>query len=82
MTYKEREISRDSLGKFLISLDSDEGIRIDNKSEHVFINKSSKRYCINTSNGNKEEFIYKYTVDEVIDFLGNYITKTTRIFSY
>ena len=82
MTYQERSISKDNLEKFLRTLDSDEGIRIDNEFGHVFINKTSKRYCINISNNNKDEFIYKYTVQETIDLLKNIITQTSKIFAY
>ncbi|TRZ78928.1 MAG: hypothetical protein D4R90_05085 [Nitrosopumilales archaeon] len=82
MTYQERSISKDSLEKFLRSLDSDEGIRIDNESGHVFINKTSKRYCINISNDSKDEFIYKDTVQETIGFLRDIITQTSKIFVY
>jgi len=82
MTYQERSISIDNLEKFLRTLDSDEGIRIDNESGHVFINKTSKRYCINISNNNKDEFIYKDTVQETIDFLKKIITQTSKIFAY
>lgn len=82
MIYQERSISRDNLEKFLRSLDSDEGIRIDNESGHIFINKTSKRYCIDISNTGKDEFIYKDTVKEVIDFLKNQMTQTSKIFAY
>jgi hypothetical protein len=82
MIYQERGISIDSLEKFLISLDSDEGIRIDNISTHIFINKTSKRYCINISRGGKDEFTYRNTVEEVMSFLRNEITHTTKIFAY
>ena len=82
MIYQERVISRENLEKFLRSLDSDEGIRIDDKSGHVFINKTSKRYCINTSNAGKDEFVYKDTVEEVMNFLKNHITQTSKIFVY
>lgn len=82
MIYQERSISRDNLEKFLRSLDSDEGIRIDNQSGHIFINKTSKRYCINISNAGKDEFVYKNTVKEAIDFLKDQITQTSKIFTY
>ena len=82
MTYQERSITKDNLEKFLRLLDSDEGIRIDNESGHIFINKTSKRYCINFSNAGKDEFIYKNTVKDTIDFLQDHITQTTKIFSY
>ena len=82
MTYQERSISRDNLEKFLRSLDSDEGIRIDNESSHIFINKTSKRYCINISNDNKDEFVYIDSVKDTIDFLKNQITQTSKIFAY
>lgn len=83
MSYHERLVSKDNLEKLLKILDSDEGIRIDDdKSGHTFINKTSKRYCINTSNADKEEFVYKNSVEEVIDFLKDRMTQTTKIFSY
>ena len=82
MIYQEREISKENLEKFLKILDSDEGIRIDDKSGHIFINKTSKRYCINISNEGKEEFVYKNSVDEVIDFLKDHTSETAKIFSY
>ena len=82
MIYQERPISKDNLEKFLKPLDSDEGIRIDNESGHIFINKTSKRYCINISNNGKDEYIYKDSVKDVIDFLKNRITQTSKIFVY
>jgi ribosome biogenesis protein Nip4 len=82
MTYQERSISKDNLEKFLSTLDSDEGIRIDNESGHVFINKTSKRYCINISNNGKDEFIYKNSVKDTIEYLQDYITQTSKIFAY
>jgi hypothetical protein len=82
MSYHERSISRYDLEKFLRILDSDEGIRIDNQSSYIFINKTSKRYCINTSNAGKEEFVYKNNVEEVMDFLKSRIEQTSKIFSY
>jgi len=82
MTYQERSISKESLEKFLSTLDSDEGIRIDNELGHVFVNKTSKRYCINISSNGKDEFIYKNSIKDTMDFLQDYITKTSKIFSY
>jgi len=82
MTYQERSISKDNLEKFLSALDSDEGIRIDNESGHVFINKTSKRYCINISSNGKDEFIYKNSVKDTMDYLQNHIMRTSKIFVY
>lgn len=82
MSYHEKEISKDNLEKLLKILDSDEGIRIDDKSGHIFINKTSKRYCISTPNSGKEEFVYKNSVEEVIDFLKEKTSKASKIFSY
>ena len=82
MIYQEKVIQKENLEKFLHTLDSDEGVRIDNESDHIFINKSSKRYCINTSINNKDEFIYKDSTDEVMSFLENYLTQTTKIVTY
>jgi hypothetical protein len=82
MIYQERSISPDTLEKFLTVLDSDEGIRIDNKTSHIFINKTSKRYCINISNNNNDEFVYRDSVKDVINFLKNMITPTSKIVAY
>ena len=82
MTYQERSITKDNLEKFLRLLDSDEGIRIDNESGHIFINKTLKRYCINISNNDKDEFIYKNTVKDTIEFLQDQITETSKIVAY
>lgn len=82
MTYQEREISKENLEKFIQTLDLDEGIRIETKSSIIFLNKSAKRYCINTSTQKKEEFVYCYTVKEVHDFLKDKINGECKIFSY
>ena len=82
MTYQEKEISKNQLDKILQTLDLDEGIRIENKSNIVFINRSAKRYCVNTSNQGNEEFFYHYTVKEVLDFLNGKIDEKSKIFSY
>ncbi len=82
MTYQEREISKNQLEKFLQTLDLDEGIRIENKSNMIFLNRSAKRYCINISTQSKEEFFYRYTSMEVLDFLNGKVDQASRIFSY
>lgn len=82
MTYQERSITKEDLEKFLRTLDSDEGIRIDDGSDHIFVNKTSKRYCIDISKNSKDEFIYKNNTKEVMDFLENYIKQTSKIFTY
>jgi len=81
MSYQEREISSENLEKHLKVLDSDEGIRLENKNEFIFINKTSKRYCIDILKNNHDEFLYMNTVQEVLDFLADRI-KTSKIFSY
>ena len=82
MTYQEKEVSKDCLAKIVQVLDLDEGIRIENKSYMIFVNKSAKRYCINISRLGKEEFIYCNSSEEVLDFLKDKIDNTCRIFSY
>ena len=82
MIFQEKSIPRESLEKFLRILDSDEGIRIDNDANHIFVNKTSKRYCIDISTGGKDEFVYKNSTAEVMDLLKNHINQTSRIFSY
>ena len=82
MTYQEKEISKNHLEKFIQVLDLDEGIRIENKSNMVFINKSAKRYCINTSTKEKEEFVYCNSAVEVVNFLKDVMEPDCKIFSY
>jgi len=82
MIFQEKLIQREDLEKFLRTLDSDEGIRIDNDTNHIFVNKTSKRYCIDISVDNKDEFVYKDSTAEVLDFLKNHISQTSKIFSY
>jgi hypothetical protein len=82
MSYQEREIPKENLEKILRVLDSDEGIRIDEEGLHIFVNKTSKRYCIAISRDNKDEFIYKSSVEEVISLLQNYLRLTSKIVAY
>ena len=82
MTYQEKEISRNQLEKFIQVLDLDEGIRIENKHNMLFVNKTAKRYCINTSTKEREEFAYCSSVLEVMDFLKNKTDKDCKIFLY
>ena len=82
MTYQEREVSKDHLAKIVQVLDLDEGIRIENMSHMIFVNKSAKRYCINISRQGKEEFIYHNSPAEVLDFLKDKMDNTCKIFSY
>ena len=82
MSYQEREIAKDGLPKHLQVLDSDEGIRIEDKIGFIFINKTSRRYCVNVSKNGFDEFFYMYNADEVLNFLANKIDPLSRIFSY
>ena len=82
MTYQEKGISRNQLEKFIQVLDLDEGIRIENKYKMIFVNKTAKRYCINTSTKEKEEFAYCNSVSDVMDFLKNKTDKDCKIFLY
>lgn len=82
MSYQEREIAKDSLPKHLRVLDSDEGIRIEDKIGFVFINKISRRYCVNVSKNGFDEFFYMYNADDVLNFLANKIDPLSKIFSY
>ncbi|MGI0027124.1 MAG: hypothetical protein ACREAD_04705 [Nitrosopumilaceae archaeon] len=82
MTYQEREISKNQLEKILQILDLDEGIRIENKSNIIFLNRSAKRYCVNISSHDNEEFFYYNSVREVLDFLNGKMEPISKIFSY
>jgi hypothetical protein len=82
MTYQEKEVSKDHLARLLQVLDLDEGIRIENNSYMIFVNRSAKRYCINISRPAKEEFIYYNSSTEVLDFLKDRLDNACKIFSY
>jgi hypothetical protein len=82
MTYQERSIAKGDLEKTLSTLDSDEGIRIDDDSDHIFVNKTSRRYCIDISKGSSDEFVYRNSANEVMDLLKGHIQQTTKIFAY
>ena len=82
MSYQEREITRDRLEKYLRVLDSDEGIRIDNKTEHIFVNKTSSRYIANISKNDLDQFVYLNNLDDVMHFLAEKIDTSSRIFLY
>jgi len=82
MSYQEREITKDRLEKHLRVLDSDEGIRIDNKTERIFVNKTSHRYVVNISKNDLDQFFYLNKLDEVMHFLAEKIDSSSRIFSY
>lgn len=82
MMYKEKEIPKKQLSKFIKILDLDEGIRIENRSNVIFLNRLSKRYCVDICKGRKDTFIYKTSEKQVIDFLKDKMDKTCKIFSY
>ncbi len=82
MSYQEREISQDKLEKYLRVLDSDEGIRIDDKDSHIFINRTSQRYCIEITKNGLDEFFYQYSLQNVMRFLSDKIVPSSKIFSY
>ncbi len=82
MTYQEKEISKDQLAKAVQVLDLDDGIRIENQSYMIFLNKTAKRYCINISTKEKEEFVYRNRSDEVLDFLKDRLDDKCKMFLY
>ena len=82
MSYQEREITKEKLEKHLRVLDTDEGIRIDSKTQHIFVNKTSNRYIINTSTNGVDQFIYQNNIEGVMNFLDNKIEPTSKIFEY
>lgn len=82
MSYREREIPAELLEKHLKVLDSDEGIRMENGPVRAFINKTSRRYCINISNDGKDEFFYMVEPREVIEFLAVRLGPAVKIFAY
>ncbi|MGI0041228.1 MAG: hypothetical protein ACRD94_04605 [Nitrosopumilaceae archaeon] len=82
MTYQEKEVSRNQLEKFIQVLDLDEGIRIENKHNMIFVNKTAKRYCMNLSTKEKDEFAYYNSVSEVMNFLKDKTDKGCKVFLY
>ena len=42
MSYQERSIPPEQLEKLITILDSDEGIRIDDRTDHIFVNRTGK----------------------------------------
>ena len=82
MTYQEREISKNQLEKIVKSLDLDEGIRLENKSNMIFLNKSAKRYCIDTYTHGNDVFAYCNGPQEVLDFLKDKMDNNCKIFWY
>ena len=82
MTYQEKEISKNQLEKFIQVLDLDEGIRIENKLNMIFLNKSAKRYCVNIDTDGKNVFVYYNSPAEVLDFFKNTVDDICKIYSY
>ena len=82
MSYQEREISLDKLEKYLQVLDSDEGIRIDDKDGHIFVNKTSQRYCIEIKKKDVDQFFYQDNLKDIMYFLSDKIGSSSKIFSY
>lgn len=82
MRYTEKQISKKELPRFVKALDQDEGIRIENRPGMIFLNKLSKRYCIDIYTNGKDIFIYKSSPQQVLNFLKNKIDERSKIFSY
>lgn len=82
MTFQEKKILQEELEKFVKTLDLDEGIRIENDSNMIFLNKTGKRYCINLSTKSIEDFFYREKSLEVLEFLKEKMNKDSRIFVY
>ncbi len=82
MSYQEREITKDKLEKYLRVLDIDEGIRIDNKNECIFVNKTANRYVINISTNGADQFVYQNNLDDMVHFLAKKIEDSSKIFAY
>ncbi len=82
MSYQEQEIAKTNLLKHLKVLDSDEGIRVEDKIGFVFINKTSRRYCVNISKNGFDEFFYMYNAEEILNFLSSKLDPMSKIFLY
>lgn len=82
MSYQEHNIQFEDLQKYITRLDSDEGIRIDNPDNKIFINKTANRYVILISKNGNDEFFYFYDPVNVLNFLKNNTKSQSKIFSY
>lgn len=82
MNYQDILVARKDLSKYLETLDSDEGIRVENKGYFIYINKISKRFCTYLEKDNSGEFFYMYSVNEVLDFLSKHVNENSKIFFY
>ena len=82
MSYQEHNIQFEDLQKYITRLDSDEGIRIDNLDDKIFVNKIANRYIILVSKNGNDEFFYFYEPVDVLNFLKNNTKSQSKIFSY
>ncbi len=82
MSYQEHNIQFEDLQKYITHLDSDEGIRIDNPDNKIFVNKISNRYIILISKNGNDEFFYFYDPVDALNFLKNNTKIQSKIFFY
>ena len=80
--YREKEVSSNDFAKLVGVLDLDEGIRIENKENLIFLNKNANRYCVNISTEDKDEFFYYNSEQQVLSFLKERMDSNCKIFSY
>lgn len=80
--YREKEVSNNDFAKLVSILDLDEGIRIENKANLIFLNKSANSYCINISTKDKDEFFYYNNEQQVLSFLKERMDSDCKIYSY
>lgn len=82
MSYQEHEISFEDLQKQILLLDSDEGIRVDNINDKIFVNKVAQRYTVLVSKNTNDKFFYFYEPVQVLDFIKNNTDNKSRFFAY
>lgn len=82
MSYQEHNIQFKDLQKYITHLDSDEGVRIDNPDDKIFVNKIANRYIILISKNGNDEFFYFYEPTDVLNFLKNNIKNQSKIAAY
>lgn len=82
MSYQEHNIQFEDLQKHITHLDSDEGVRIDNPDEKIFVNKISNRYIVLISKNENDEFFYFYDPIGVLNFLKSNTKNQSKIVAY
>ncbi len=82
MSYQEHKIQFGDLPKYIALLDSDEGIRVNNSNERIFVNRIARKYTVMILKDSIEEFFYFYDPIQVLNFIKNNIKNESEFFLY